>query len=196
ACSQLDLARAILLAVENGAQVINISGGQLVPSGEPEPILAQAIESCQRHGVLIVAAAGNDGCECMHVPAAVPTVLAVGAMDGDGNPLMSSNWGAVYRNHGILAPGMDVLGAAPGGGTTRKSGTSFAAPFVSGLVGLVASMQLRRGQMPDPLAVRTMLLKSAVPCFAEQDGDCRRFLAGRLNIQGVIELLAWGDALM
>ena len=87
ACSQLDLARAILMAVENGAHVINISGGQLTPSGEPEPILADAIASCRRHNVLIVAAAGNDGCECLHVPAAAPSVLVVGAMDEDGNPL-------------------------------------------------------------------------------------------------------------
>jgi cyanobactin maturation PatA/PatG family protease len=195
ACSQLDLARAILLAVEDGAQVINISGGQLTPSGEPEPILAQAIESCRRHDVLIVAAAGNNGCECLHVPAAVPTVLAVGAMDGDGKPLMLSNWSAVYRDNGILAPGADVLGATPGGGTTRKSGTSFAAPFVSGLVGLVASEQVRRGQMPDTRAIGTALLKTATPCLPERNGDCRRFLAGRVNIQGVIELLARGDEL-
>jgi len=42
-CSQLDLARAMLLAVDNGAHVINISGGQLSQSTEPEPLLARAI---------------------------------------------------------------------------------------------------------------------------------------------------------
>ena len=145
ACSQLDLARAILLSIENGAHIINISGGQLAPSGEPEPMLARAIETCTTHNVLIVAAAGNDGCECLHIPAAGPSVLAVGAMDHDGTPLASSNWGSVYRAQGILAPGLDVLGAVPGGGVARKSGTSFAAPFVSGLVGLLASLQIKRG---------------------------------------------------
>jgi cyanobactin maturation PatA/PatG family protease len=192
-CSQLDLARAILLAIENGAHVINISGGQLTPSAEPEPFLAQAIESCAKHNVLIVAAAGNDGCECLHVPAAAPSVLAVGAMDQAGNPLTSSNWGNAYRSQGILAPGADVLGAVPGGGTARKSGTSFAAPLVSGLVGLLASRQVQGGQAPDPHAIRTTLLKSAAPCLPGTSDDCRKFLAGRLNIAGVIKQTEGGD---
>ena len=192
ACSQLDLARAILLAAENDAQVINISGGQLTPSGEPEPILAQAIESCFKRNILIVAAAGNDGCECLHVPAAAPSVLVVGAMDRDGNPLTSSNWGEAYRDQGILAPGMDVLGAVPGG-TARNSGTSFAAPFVSGLAGLLLSQQIRRGETPDPHAIRAALLKSATPCLPGAESDCRRFLAGRLNVQGAIKQLTRGD---
>jgi cyanobactin maturation PatA/PatG family protease len=192
ACSQLDLARAILLAAENGAHVINISGGQLTPSGEPEPMLAQAIENCHRHNILIVAAAGNDGCECLHVPAAAPSVLVVGAMDRDGNPLASSNWGEAYRNQGILAPGKDVLGAIPGG-TARNTGTSFAAPFVSALAGLLLSQQIKRGEAPDPHAVRTALLKSATPCPPGPAADCRKFLVGRLNIQGAIEQLARGD---
>jgi cyanobactin maturation PatA/PatG family protease len=162
ACSQLDLARAILLAIENGAHVINISGGQLTPSGKPEPILGQAIESCRKHNILIVAAAGNDGCECLHVPAAAPSVLVVGAMDRDGTPLESSNWGEAYRDQGILAPGRDVLGAVPGG-IARNSGTSFAAPIVSALVGLLLSRQIERGETPDPHAVRAALLQSATP---------------------------------
>lgn len=182
--SQLDLARAILLAVENGAQIINISGGQLTPSGEPEPILAQAIETCARQNVLIVAAAGNDGCECLHVPAASPSVLAVGGMDGRGSPLASSNWGGVYRTQGILAPGENILGAVPGGGTAQKSGTSFATPFVSGLVALLASLQIKRGQTPDPHSIRAAILKTVTPCIPGTSEDCRRFMSGRLNIPG------------
>ncbi len=75
-------------AVEHGAHVVNISGGQLVPAGDPYPWLAKALETCHRRGVLVVAAAGNDGCDCLHVPAAAEGVLAVGAMDGDGRPWM------------------------------------------------------------------------------------------------------------
>jgi cyanobactin maturation PatA/PatG family protease len=195
-CSQLDLARAILLAIENGAHVINISGGELAPSGEPQPMLAQAIASCVQHNVLIVAAAGNDGCECLHVPAATPTVLAVGAMDRDGRPLRSSNWGGAYRTQGILAPGVDVLGAVPGGGAARKSGTSFATPFVSGLVGLLASLQVKQGRPADPHAIRAALLQSALPCVPDTSDDCRRFLAGRVNIPAVLEHTAQGAKIM
>ena len=195
-CSQLDLTRAILLAVDNGAHIINISGGQLMPSGLPEPILEQAIATCARRNVLIVAAAGNDGCDCLHVPAAAPSVLAVGAMDRHGNPLESSNWGGAYRSQGILAPGMDMLGAAPGGGTVLKSGTSFAAPVVSGLSGLLASLQLARGKAPDPHAIRAALLRTAEPCLEDATNDCRKFLSGRLNIFGAINDITKGEETM
>src|SRR5262249_25628454 len=110
-CSQLDLARAIALAVENGAHVINVSGGQLSSSTEPDPVLDRAIETCKKHNVVVVAAAGNDGCQCLHLPAAAESVLAVGAMDHVGKPLASSNWGSSYAVQGILAPGLDILGA-------------------------------------------------------------------------------------
>ena len=191
-CGQLDLARAILLAIENGAHVINISGGQLTPSGEPEPILAQAIESCARHNILVVAAAGNDGCECLHVPAAAPSVLAVGAMDREGRPLATSNWGVNYRTQGILAPGVNVIGAVPGGGITSKSGTSFATPLVSGLVGLLGSLQIKLGKTPDPHAIRAALLKSATPCLPSASDGCLRFLSGSLNVPAVIKYVTRG----
>ena len=193
ACSQLDLARAILLAVDNGANIINVSGGQLVPSGLPDPILEQAIETCARRNVLIVAAAGNDGCDCLHIPAAAPSVLAVGAMDSHGAPLGSSNWGAAYLGQGILAPGMDVLGAAPGGGTALKSGTSFATPLVSGFAGLLASLQLAQGNAPDPHAIRAALLNTATPCLPGATDDCRKLLSGRLNIAEAIEAITGGE---
>jgi len=196
ACSQLDLARGILLAVENEAHVINISGGQLTPSGQPEPMLAQAIERCLKRNVLIVAAVGNDGCECLHLPAAVPSVLAVGAMDHEGNPLILSNWGPAYRNQGILAPGMDVLVAASGGATARKSGTSFAAAFVSGIVGGLLALQIKLGQVPNPQAIRSALLASAEPCPLKSESDCLRFLVGRLNVHGVLKQLLGGDGHM
>ena len=96
-CSQLDLARALLQAAEHGADIINVSGGELAPGGRASAILTDAVSQCVRRGILIVAAAGNDGCSCLHVPAALPGVLAVGAMTLDGEPLESSNWGETYR---------------------------------------------------------------------------------------------------
>src|SRR5829696_8499772 len=93
ACSQLDIARAVLQAVEAGAHVINISAGQFTTASEPDPLLARAIQHCADRNVLIVAAVGNDGCECIHVPAAASLVLSVGAMDANGAPMDMSNWG-------------------------------------------------------------------------------------------------------
>ena len=124
--SQLDLARAIEQAVQEGAHVINISGGQQAPEGQAEGMLERALRLCEDNNVLVVAAVGNDGCACLHVPAAVPTVLGVGALGADGKPLETSNWGEAYRSNGILAPGENIKGAAPGGGTVSLTGSSFA----------------------------------------------------------------------
>ncbi|MBK1989157.1 PatA/PatG family cyanobactin maturation protease [Sphaerospermopsis aphanizomenoides BCCUSP55] len=188
-CSQIDLARAITQAVERGANVINISGGQLAASAESDKLLANAVRLCAENNVLIVAAAGNDGCDCLHVPAALESVLAVGAMDSSGNPIGFSNWGEVYRTQGILAPGENILGAIPGGGTANRSGTSFATPIVSGLVALLLSIQLQRGEKPDPHAIRDAILKTALPCNLQKNLDSRRCLVGSLNIPGVQALI-------
>ena len=190
--SQLDLARQINQAIEKGAHVINISGGQLAEAIEAEPILAKAVQSCNDNGVLIVAAAGNDGCPCLHVPAALPGVLAVGAMNAEGLPFDFSNWGENYQTQGILAPGENIFGAKPGGGTATKSGTSFATPIVSGVVALLLSVQIQRGEQPDPHAVRDAILKSALPCKEEAISDCDRFLVGSLDISKAYDLITQG----
>lgn len=181
-CSQLDLARAIDQAVASGAHVINISGGELTATGEAETLLAQAIRRCTESGVLMVAAAGNNGCPCIHIPAAVPSVLAVGAMDLSGSPLASSNWGSVYQEQGVLAYGQNVVGAVPGGGVAEKSGTSSATAVVSGIAALLLTLQLKRGEKPDPQMVRTALLETAEPCDPQAWADCRPLLAGRLTV--------------
>jgi cyanobactin maturation PatA/PatG family protease len=188
-CSQIDLARAITQAVEEGAHIINISGGEFTPAGEHHYLLAQAVRLCRDKNVLIVAAAGNDGCACLHVPAAVPSVLAVGAMDAQGKPLEFSNWGSLYQTQGIVAPGENIVGAVSGKGTTtQKTGTSFATPIVSGIAALLLSIQLRRGDKKvDPSAVRAALLNSVQPCDLENVSDCERLLAGRLNIAGAYQ---------
>jgi cyanobactin maturation PatA/PatG family protease len=187
--SQLDLARAIMQALAEGAQIINVSGGQLAPGGEPDEHLAHAIRLCAQSGVLVVAAAGNDGCECLHVPAAAPSVLAVGAMDSMGRPLQSSNWGPTYQIQGIMAPGENIVGATPGGGLDRRSGTSYATPIVSGIAALLLSLQLKHGRKPDPSAIRDAILRSAFTCNEDVVSECRRFLAGKINIRGALEAL-------
>jgi cyanobactin maturation PatA/PatG family protease len=189
--SQLDLARGIEQAVNAGAHIINISGGQLTEIGEAEGWLESAVQLCNDNNVLIVAAAGNDGCNCLHVPAALPAVLAVGAMDELGRPLNFSNWGETYNNQGILAPGENILGAKPGGGTSRLSGTSFASPIISGVAALLLSLQIKQGETPDPSKVREAILKSALPCDADAE-SADRCLVGKLNILGASYLIQGG----
>ncbi|GAB3487404.1 PatA/PatG family cyanobactin maturation protease [Amycolatopsis cihanbeyliensis] len=187
--SQVDLARGIELAVEAGAHVINISAGKLSPSGGADGTLASAIDLCHDNDVLVVAAAGNDGCFCDHVPAALPAVVAVGAMDRAGEPMRISNWGPGYRHHGILAPGEQITCACPGGGIARRTGTSMAAPIVSGVAALLLSLRVRAGLPARPRAVRTLLLESADPCPVGDPVACLRYLAGTLNIEGAVDAM-------
>lgn len=190
--SQLDLARGIEQAVQSGAHIINISGGQISDYGEADSWLQRAVALCQQKNVLIVAAAGNNSCDCLHVPAALPAVLAVGAMDDRGQPINFSNWGDVYQTQGILAPGEKILGAKPGEGTVQWTGTSFANPIVTGVAALLLSWQQQQGEKPDPQKVRDAILQSAVPCELKHESDRPRCLVGKLNILGAIEKLKGG----
>ncbi|MBB2915320.1 cyanobactin maturation PatA/PatG family protease [Streptosporangium becharense] len=194
--SQLELARAIELAADSGVHVINVSGGQLAGAEEAEDVLTRAIDRCRERNVLVVAAVGNDGCFCDHVPASLPGVLAVGACDEAGRPLPTSNFGPGSRRQGLLAPGHDILVAVPGGGTTRMSGTSLAAPIVAGVAALLLSLQRRRGDAPDPGAVGRLLLESATPCDTARlgDGTCARHLAGTLDITKAVNAVTTTSA--
>ncbi|WP_370414115.1 S8 family serine peptidase [Streptomyces fradiae] len=180
---QLDLARAIERAVEEGAHVINLSGGERTADGQADPLLARALRLCEDRGVLVVSAVGNDGADTLQVPAAHPSVLAVGAAAADGRPLDISNWGAAYRTHGILAPGQDIEGAAPGGGLASLTGSSFATPLVAGTAALLVAAQLAGGGAADPRAAgQTLLTTATAPDCADPDApDCRRRLGGSLD---------------
>ena len=130
------------------------------------------MELCANHGVLVVAAAGNDGCPCLHVPAAMPSVLVVGAMDGRGEPLDSSNWGEAYRTHGVLAPGEQIEGAAPGGGTAASNGTSFATALVSGVAALLMSRRTAT-RSEEPRTRRPFAAPSSRPRSAVNNSPSR-----------------------
>lgn len=190
--SQLDLARAIEQAVQGGAHVINVSGGEQVPRGEADPALARALKLCEESNVLVIAATGNDACECLHVPAAFPSVLAVGALGADGAPLEISNWGEAYRSNGVLAPGKDIRGAVPGGGVTSRTGSSFATPIVSGVAALLLSVQRQGRGTLDPRAVGRAILATATPCHPRDSPECRRHLVGTLNVPGAYAYIEGG----
>jgi cyanobactin maturation PatA/PatG family protease len=198
---QQRLAGAICEALSAGAQLINVSAGEWVRDGRAHPDLIEAVRACAAAGVLIVSAAGNEGCDCLHVPAALPCVLAVGAMGWDGNPLPGSNWGATYGTEGILALGENIPVAGPNdGGPGRRralrTGTSYATAIVTGVAALLLSRELKRGRPVRPLLIRIALLAAAAESAPFTAGEGRRFLAGRLNIPRATQLLdTWSDTM-
>lgn len=183
-CSQTDLARALNAALDAGAFIVNLSGGQLASNEAPHPALLDALRRCESLGVLVVASAGNDGCACHHIPASEPSVLVAGAIDAAGRPLDFSNWGPGYASHGLVVP-------LPESSAAGISGTSLAAAAVSAIAALLLSEKLALDPQARPLLIRDLLLRTAQPCRAGPDpaGDCPRLLGGRLDLDEALRQL-------
>jgi Subtilase family len=128
-----DIAKAVDRAVARGASVINLSLGADLHTNAERDAIKRAVAA----GVVVVASAGNDGSLLPKFPAAYAGVLAVGAAGPDGKVADFSNRGSWV---GVLAPAcgaaLDVNGAVD----DEFCGTSAAAPFVSGLAGLLKSV--------------------------------------------------------
>lgn len=128
--------RAIYYAVAMGANIINYSGGGILRSREEENAIAFAAQN----GVLVVAAAGNEGLnsDFFHFYPAdyeQPNVLSVAALDRAGALLNVSNFGPVTVD--IAAPGKNIHSTLPGGSYGYMTGTSQATAFASGLAALL-----------------------------------------------------------
>ncbi len=128
------VASAIVRAADDGAQIINLSLG----GANSSQILQDAVDYATSRGVLVIAAAGNNGSSTVLYPAAYPNVVSVGALSPDGTQAIFSNRGKVEA----WAPGVNVLSLTLSGEYSTYSGTSFAAPNVAGL----AALELAHGR--------------------------------------------------
>jgi subtilisin family serine protease len=187
-----NVARAIVYATDHGARIINLSLGEEHLTKTEE----LAIDYAYKKGVLIVAAAGNEGKSTDGTaPASLSQVLAVASLDQDDKRAAFSNWGKHVK---IAAPGVDILslrarrtdlilmsgaknytaGSAfvgPQAQFMRASGTSFSAPLVSA----VASLIWAKYPNLTNVQVERMLLESADD--VEEPGWDQFTGAGRLN---------------
>ena len=140
-----DVANAIRYAVDNGANIVNMSFGKNLSPGKTA--VDEAVRYAASKGVLLVHAAGNDGknidTEANFPEAAyatgtrAPNWIEVGASNHDTRNLVAdfSNYSKVEVD--VFAPGVDIYSTLPGGTYGALDGTSMAAPVVSGVAALV-----------------------------------------------------------
>lgn len=143
-----DIALAIRYAVDNGANIINMSFGKSFSPNKR--FVDEAAKYAEAHNVLLVHSAGNDGTNidtADNFPtknlldgSQVSTWIEVGASAKDADQNLSGSFSNYGQNKvDIFAPGVDVVTLAPQNGYAQVDGTSFASPLVSGVAALVWS---------------------------------------------------------
>ena len=126
------IAQGIIAAVDAGAQLISISLG----GNGRSSLVENALDYAKQAGVVVVAPAGNSGTEGVMYPAASPSVVAVGAVDAKNQPMAFSTTG---KQVAVAAPGYQVNAAYPGNRMAAVSGTSPAAPVITGVIAATMS---------------------------------------------------------
>lgn len=134
-----ELAAAIIETIDAGAHVINLSAALAQPSSKGERELAEALDYAARHGVIVVAAAGNQGTLGSSAITRHLWVIPVVACDLRGRPISYSNLGSSIGRRGLSAPGEDITSLGAEGRPLTLGGTSVAAPFVTGAIALLWS---------------------------------------------------------
>ena len=135
--SYSSISKGIRYAVDNGANVINLSLG----GAYPNLTLESAIDYASSKGVVVVMAAGNDGDESPDYPAryAYKSGIAVGAVDKNNNMPDFSNRSGMDEIAYVTAPGVKVYSSVPNNQYATYRGTSMASPHVAGIVALMLS---------------------------------------------------------
>ncbi len=143
-----DVALAIRYAVDNGAQIINMSFGKYFATGKR--FVDDAVKYADEHNVLIVHAAGNEADNLDQVEHFPTNILDNGYVVknwitiGASNDVLDKNFCAVFSNYGkknvdLFAPGVNIISIYPGNSYEMGDGTSYSSPVVAGVAALVWS---------------------------------------------------------
>ena len=146
-----DIIAGLGWCVDNGIQVANMSLG----SNYYNETLHSAVKAANAAGLIMVAAAGNDGA-AVDYPAALPEVIAVSATDSNNNV---TSWSSRGPEVLVAAPGSNIYSTYKGGAYASMSGTSMAAPHVAGAIAL--KLQVAPGLTPAQMVI--LLAQTATP---------------------------------
>jgi subtilisin family serine protease len=133
------LAAAIIKTIDAGARILNLSSALALTSTRGERKLEAALDRALSRGVIVVAAAGNQGVLGSSAITRHPWVISVAACDLHGRPIGYSNLGSSIGRRGLRAPGLGVTSLGADGKPRMFGGTSAAAPFVTGAIALLYS---------------------------------------------------------
>jgi len=167
--STAGVANCITWLAQRGSKIISMSLG-----GGASSTLQTAVRNASNAGVLIIAAAGNDGDATLNYPAAYPEVVSVAATDNRDQRASFSNANSDVE---IAAPGVNILSTKRGGGYVSFSGTSMATPHVAGVAALIW------GKNP---AFTAAQVRSKLDASVDDKGPAGRdpsFGFGRVNLQ-------------
>jgi thermitase len=183
-----DIASGIVWAADHGARVINVSWGGTSASST----LDTAVSYANAHGSVVVAAAGNAGCDCPNYPAASPGAIAVAASDSRDNLMNYSNFGSwvqVAAPTSVTTTWLKDPSTGQPYGYSPVGGTSISSPVVAGVVALMLSAN------PNATVdqIRSALFASVDPISGvTQGGSAVNVAYGRINAYKAV--LAAGGA--
>jgi len=168
------IARAIRYAVQNGANVINMSFGMTSEFS----VVKDAIKFAINQGVTVVASAGNADTSTIQFPAGFNGVMGIAATDLNDKKASFSNFGKAVD---VDAPGVNIISAYPGGYYAVESGTSFSAPFVAGEVALLRSASWKNADKA--------VAKGAVNIDSKNPGYTNELGSGRIDMVRALQTL-------
>ena len=160
------MANGIVWASQHGARAINMSIGATGLS----QTLCDAVTAATNAGALVVASAGNDGSSAPNYPAACGGAVGVAATDSSDKAASFSNFGK--PNVFVSAPGVLIYSTYKGGIYQNMSGTSMAAPFVTGLAALLFAQAPSRTVADVKTLLATMSDKIGGGYGADPYGTC------------------------
>jgi len=134
-----ELAVALIDCIDAGARIINLSLALAQPSTKGEHALEEALDHSLRRGVILAAAAGNQGTLGSSALTRHPWVIPVVACDLLGRPIAASNLGSSIGRRGLSAPGDEITSLGAEGELLTLGGTSVAVPFVTAAIALLWS---------------------------------------------------------